>query len=75
MSHKTWRKRIDEEREESDRLSRIITLVWQALLKHGAVADNKTTISEFVDRLGAERDELRECLRLAWGSAPSAREC
>lgn len=25
--------------------------------------------------LGAERDELRECLRLAWGSAPSAREC
>lgn len=35
------------------------------LLKHGVVADNKTSISEFVDRLGAERDELRECLRLA----------
>lgn len=62
-------KERDELREEIDRFRHTVTLVWKALLKHGVVADNKTSISEFVDRLGAERDEIRECLQLAWASS------
>lgn len=49
--------------QELGRFSHTIRLVWEALRRHGVRHDNKTSISEFVEQIGAQRDRLAELLR------------